>query len=47
MLSMDNKKVSSEGGGESFFSILKKIQNIKIKKSQNLFVDKFVIISNF
>jgi len=43
MLSMDNKKVSSEGGGNHFF-ISQKFQNIKIKKSQNLFVDKFVII---
>jgi len=44
MLSMDNKKVSSEGGWGNHFFISQKFQNIKIKKSQNLFVDKFVII---
>jgi len=46
MLSMDKKKGMSEGGG-IIFSILKKFKNIKIKKSQNLFVANFVIISNF
>jgi hypothetical protein len=33
MLSMDNKKGMSEGGGGIIFSILKKIQKYKNKKA--------------
>jgi len=38
------KKFQVRGGGGNHFFISQKFQNIKIKKSQNLFVDKFVII---